>query len=1237
MRYWLLFLILNYSSSLYSQIEIKTSITNSKDSWFNITINSSSQKVANAYLAISAKKDGLEIFNARTKNIIASPGTTVWNKISLEPIQVTTDRTDEFNSGDRLILDIILIDPMTNGILGRLRENISFTPEMNEKSEEKGPGFLSDKFKMAGTVNLLGQISDRQGIGSTVPQNFLRADGNSTLSFSMLPVDLSFVATSEQSALRQSMNRATARFNIPMLKQNLKSNIEEKMKASGDDADENPTESELEAFKEEMLKTNFPSYKSQKVYFDTPDGKYAFDKLRTYQGLKDLQMSPATSKNIKKYKKLSTSKNLSVYEKSQQKELHLFVIELAQGQKEMQNIKTELGNNFDRLNQESIEYIEAEKYYNSLTIKDYKKSKQSFNPYRLLNKTQKILDMLQGVSIGMTSPYFSKMTLSSLMINGLQIEINPGKFYFSGVIGRSARQTYNTGFSIPDLTLKQNTYGVKAGYGSLSESHLHFSFTQITDNNSPLSEGALINPQANRLIGLHSLINLLDNNLSIEGEYVGSLITRNTESSPLAENLRSNIPLGFLYPKANSSSSYDYGFNIDTKWKIPSLGLDVNGNIEKINPNFISLGAPTLLSNVLRWRANVRKSLFSNKVQLGLNAQRDNNNLVPVLSSVNSTIESFGGNLSIAFPDFPQLSLSYAPFAQKSEIVETGEVQFSDTKVTNVSVSYPYKFGEGVRATTQLSYLNQSLVSNIEGASSQNTTYSLNQSLSYKEFGANVSLSHAPNQQIAEVKNDVNTFALNGTYSKDKLNTSLGVQILQIPVHEMKTGFLASAGYKITDKILCDLRAQRNIYDAIVGANSFNEYIIQSGLRINFGSSKKGGGKTKYTETPKPAKKELSKVDSDTKGNKTTIADAKNNEIKNSEDIIKPASNKKPKEESIDKLKFEKEISTNNKVKESEKSTPANLSNENKKEPTVDSKDIEMKVNVKENVNGEIANNKNNNQERKERNEKVLPNETEIKNLNPSIPEDKKEIPVITNNEKKVISELSNNKAQEKIAITSTSKAHHYKVLFAILDHPDKEFLSLMTLGPVTSEKANGNNYIYYIGHFKDEDKANIVKDQVKAAGFQAARVMEFNKGQLEKESINTDNQPPVTDIVKEIDLQKQDQTKSEPIISKPKEEVKPDIKKQDQIQKVVVKDVVSYHILFRILPDPYQKFDDLKKIGPLYRETYDAKGNSRYLIGNTDDINVAKKLLEKVKKAGYPASFIAEYINGSLSKIIQE
>ena len=235
------------------------------------------------------------------------------------------------------------------------------------------------------------------------------------------------------------------------------------------------------------------------------------------------------------------------------------------------------------------------------------------------------------------------------------------------------------------------------------------------------------------------------------------------------------------------------------------------------------------------------------------------------------------------------------------------------------------------------------------------------------------------------------------------------------------------------------------------------------------------------------------------------------------------------------------------------------------------------------------------------------------------------------------IAPKTNSQPEEKIDITVSEKKHHYKILFSIENQPDKSFVSLSGIGPVTYEKANGENYIYYIGFFQSEEKAIDAREKVKASGYKMARVMEFNKGALEKEFKEEMEQPTITEV-----LDKKTNTESKPVelqeTPAPKAEESKQLEKpKEQIQEVIKSDVVSYHILFRVLDNPYEKFDNLKQFGPLYRETFDAKGSSRYLIGNTDDINVAKQLLEKVKKAGYPASFISEYINGSLSKIIQE
>lgn len=220
--------------------------------------------------------------------------------------------------------------------------------------------------------------------------------------------------------------------------------------------------------------------------------------------------------------------------------------------------------------------------------------------------------------------------------------------------------------------------------------------------------------------------------------------------------------------------------------------------------------------------------------------------------------------------------------------------------------------------------------------------------------------------------------------------------------------------------------------------------------------------------------------------------------------------------------------------------------------------------------------------------------------------------------------------------LTVSAKQHHYKILFAISSNGDKEFLSLADIGPVSSEQTNENTYFYYIGYYKSREAAEAVLPRVKAGGYRVARIMEFNEGVLQKEYIDaqeksvvvveTENKKPAEVKVKQAPKETKE---------KPKEAPKTEVK--SPIKEVIKSDVVSYHILFRVLNDPYQTFDDLKHIGPLFRETFDDKGNTRYLVGNTKTIEEARKLLASVKDAGYQAAFVAEYLNGALRRVVQE
>lgn len=1055
----------------------------SKGESFKLLLQNNGQAVNNSYLNVAISIDGRTIYQATTRPITLNSGINQLTNDLVQPIQVELDELSLVPAGEKVIYDVKLIQE--NKIISRERKTITLNLDQERNTGQKSLN-VADKFNIQGSFNLLGQLSDRQGEGSTVPKNYLRSDGRATLSFSHLPIDLSYLLTSEQNAFNQNMNRATARLNIPLLKQNLKEVVDRRIEEAGRE-EHNPSESQLRLYKIEKVKDIYPTYMEWKEHFSSTKGREEVILVQRFLSVKALKKSPSTTKNIRRHSTLSSKQNLSNSEKEELEILTLLVHEIDKVSKEVKHMQSTLSRPIEELVDGYHLIQEAEDFMNNLSIDDYKSENSRFNPYTYLSKAEKLLNAFQSVTIGTSAPYFSKMTLSGLMVDGIQLEINPGKFYFSGVYGRSTKETFNPNYSTPDLTLSQRTLGFKTGYGGSGESHLHVSFVQVSDSDSPLLQSSGITKQNNRLLGLEGMISLLDNNLTIQGELVGSLFTTDSDATTLDNNNKKEIPLRILYPKANSTSSFDHAYSLDAKWRSQSLGLNVSGNLERLNPRYFSLGAPTLLSNVLRWRMDVRKSLMRNKIQVGINAARDNNSLNPLLSSITSNTESFGGDLTIAFPNLPQIYASYAPFAQNSLINETGVEQFSDTKVTILNIAYPYKLIKGISASTNVGYTHQSLASNIEGANSKNTTYTIAQNINYKDLGVNASLTHSPDQIIGENRIDLSTLAINVAYNLGNIRSSLGCQVLRVTDQEMKTGYQANIDYKVSDNISMTFRANRNLYSSYSINPSFKEYYIQSGLTVLFGTERKDEPKERQTTATKTEysskEKDLSKDD-----------------------------RKKQKKENSEK--------------------------------------------------------------------KVIPNQNEVKKI-------EKEFDVHP-----AIDQI------EELKSSNTSK--HFKVLFSVEKYPDKNFVSISTLGPVYSEKV-GPQYFYFVGHSISEIDARKLLKEVVGMGYPDAKLLEFDKGRKVRDI-------PYTD-------------------SKRK-------KVTERIKKVESSDKVTFHILFRVLDNPNEKFDDLKALGTLYRETFDDKGNSRYLIGKMETISEAKQLLKLVKERGYKASVIAEYKNGVLHGI---
>lgn len=96
------------------------------------------------------------------------------------------------------------------------------------------------------------------------------------------------------------------------------------------------------------------------------------------------------------------------------------------------------------------------------------------------------------------------------------------------------------------------------------------------------------------------------------------------------------------------------------------------------------------------------------------------------------------------------------------------------------------------------------------------------------------------------------------------------------------------------------------------------------------------------------------------------------------------------------------------------------------------------------------------------------------------------------------------------------------------------------------------------------------------------------------------------------------------------------EVKNNSQNKNAIVNsNSISYHVLFKVLKIPNKEFVELKNIGPIYEETFDDKGTTRYLIGNETSYKEIIKVAKQIEELGFKECKIAKYKNGALKSYL--
>ncbi|KUG25285.1 hypothetical protein ASZ90_004890 [hydrocarbon metagenome] len=381
----------------------------------------------------------------------------------------------------------------------------------------------------------------------------------------------------------------------------------------------------------------------------------------------------------------------------------------------------------------------------------------------LISSAEKIFLDIKTLGLGRTYPEYSDFTVSGVPVNGLNIEYNPGILYLAFAAGNNA-------VAIENVSLKRTFISGRLGLGKKENSHLIFTLLKMKDD---YTSASLLTPQENVVFGTDVQLNLSDNLINISGEGAVSGFTRDLNDADYESDSVPEFVKKIIVPKL--STSFDYAWKGNLEFNNEPSSTNFKFGVRRIGPGFTSLASPNLRQDQLQYDFNFVQKFAKKKITLKTFFKTYSDNLIDWKQSTTSTT-SYGINLGFNFPDLPFLQLNYSPYKQKNDAINAAQIMENSSDMFSLTTGYSYQVS-GMFASTIISFNGQWQKSKIgiNATEFSNTTYMLNQNLSF-EFPLTLSFTSSISKlNFLSIPSSMTEFNLNGDYQiNENISANLG-------------------------------------------------------------------------------------------------------------------------------------------------------------------------------------------------------------------------------------------------------------------------------------------------------------------------------------------------------------------------------------------------------------------------------------------------------------------------------
>jgi hypothetical protein len=323
----------------------------------------------------------------------------------------------------------------------------------------------------------------------------------------------------------------------------------------------------------------------------------------------------------------------------------------------------------------------------------------------------------KSLELGSCNPSWTPYTLSGAPVLGGAVELTPWSLYAAAAAGRNQRRV-----PVSDSTqgaYARMLYSGRFGFGKKEGTHFYLTALYAGDDTVPPAGNwwpnpndttdtfEVVRPQENYVLGAEFNLSLAKGAFRLESEVTGSELTRDKRLPVEHWDWMPDWAANTFKPRI--SSSVDYAFKVRPSLNV--LDTRVHGKIEFVGPGYQSLGAPGLRNDNMAIGAGIERGFFDNAVSVSAAYTSEHDNLlaqavedslgrvvrVLTLKSTTTRFTNWEASLGLTFPNLPYLQVSYYPYAQSSDILDS-MANVASTKTTTgnvVSVSAGHSFQTG--------------------------------------------------------------------------------------------------------------------------------------------------------------------------------------------------------------------------------------------------------------------------------------------------------------------------------------------------------------------------------------------------------------------------------------------------------------------------------------------------------------------------------------------------------------